>query len=104
MLGLNGYGRKPRQFSYKPVYWDEEKELRDEIINSARLRAADYKPGDEDEYVPGSIIRAKRLRRMKSTQKMQGRSGSTLVRVMIFLLGLGAVFYFLADYITILVD
>ncbi len=101
MLGLGGLGRKPRQFSYKPVYWNEEKEMRDELIRSSKMRDPNYKPENDGDYQPGSIIRAGRLRRMKSAEKMQQRSRVNIIRVIIFLLGLGAVFYFLADYIAL---
>lgn len=92
MLGFGGVKRKARGFSYEPVYWDRDKEEREE-----RRRAVlgdDYQTTD---YKPGSMIREQRLRRMRSAARTQRSSRSTLVRVAIFV---GLVFfalYFLTD-------
>ncbi len=91
MIGLSGFGfrRKPRTFDSHPMYWNAEEEERKERL------AAQNK--SEDEYQVGSIIREGRIRRMRSSQKAQTKSGSILLRSLIFLLLLGAVLYIMVD-------
>ncbi len=102
MIGF-GFGsrRKPREFNYKPIYWDEEAEEREARKKAAMLEDPNY-VYKEDEYVPGSIIRAGRMRRMKSAQKNHTKSASTLIRTLVFLVLLGAIMFFFADSISML--
>ncbi len=97
MIGLSGFGfrRKPRTFNSHPMYWDKEAEERKEKRDAALADSA-----EGEEYAPGSIIRAGRVRRMNSSKKANHKGGSTLIRTLIFLGLLGAVFYILADYIS----
>ncbi len=96
MIGLSGFGykRKPRTFNSHPMYWDKEAEERNERLN------AGAKNIEEEDYAPGSIIRAGRVRRMNSSKKTAKKGSSTLVRTILFLGLLGALFYILADYIA----
>lgn len=88
MLGINmGFKRnKPRQFSYKPRYFDPEQEERN-ARNAARESLC-----NEDKYVPGSIVRGVRMDRYKSVgtthndkrQAMEARNRA-IMRLIIFL-------------------
>lgn len=100
MIGLSGFGyrRKARQFTYKPVFWDEEQDARAARDEAARLSDPNFKP--DDSYVPGSIIRAKRQRRLQSSYATHRRGGSTIIRVALFLGLLVAALYFLTDFFT----
>lgn len=100
MIGLSGLGfrRKPRPFTYKPVYWDEEQEARVARNQAARMANPDYVA--DDSYKPGAIIRAKRLRRMQSSVTANKRSGSTIIRIALFLGLLVGALYFLTDFFT----
>lgn len=57
MLGISsGFKRnKPRQFDYKPLYYDQEREERDERLNKGNK-----------EYTPGSIVKGIRNERYRS--------------------------------------
>ncbi len=104
MIGLGGFGsrRKPRQFKYKPFYWDEEAELREDRRKAREASEPDYKAEEDEEYSPGSIIRAQRLRRMRASEKMKSKSGVTLLRTLIFVVLLGAMIFILADKISLI--
>ncbi len=103
MIGFGGLGsrRKPRKFEYKPFYWDEEAELREERRKARELADPNYKAEEDEEYRPGSRIRAQRLRRMRESEKMQSKSGRTLIRTLIFVVLLGAMIFLLADKIAL---
>lgn len=100
MIGLSGLGfrRKPRQFSYKPVFWDEAKEARAARDEAAKMNDPNYQA--DHSYKPGSIIRAQRLRRLQSSARQNKRSGSTLIRIAIFLGLIVGALYFLTDFFT----
>ncbi len=100
MIGFGfGGGHKPRKFSYKPLYWDEEKEEREARRKERELSDPTfiYK---EEEYVPGSIIRAARMRRMKNAQNNHKKSGVTLIRTVIFVVLVGLILFLFADNIA----
>ncbi len=104
MLGLGGFGsRKPRQFSYKPLYWDEEKEEREARRKEREISDPSF-VYKEEEYVPGSIIRAARARRMKNAQVTHKKSGVTLVRTLIFVVLIGLIIFLFADNIGAALD
>lgn len=64
------YKRHANQFSYKPRYYDPDKEAREQRRTELRGERLD----DNGEYTPGKYIRAKReAREAKRTQ--QGRKG-----------------------------
>lgn len=58
MLGISSVFKKtkPRQFSYKPLYYDQEKEQRDEKFNK-----------NNKEYKPGSLVKGMRNERYCSS-------------------------------------
>ncbi len=87
MFGFGGvFGRKPRQFNYRPLYYDPEKEAREQRRRELRMeRGAEEEPADET-YVPGSIIRG-RMGSLRRTQSV-GREKSRRMQVrMLVVLG-----------------
>lgn len=94
MLGFKGFGRKPRQFEYKPRYWDPEAEERE--ARRRMLLGDDYAEG---EYRPGMYIREKRLLRMQEHERERAqRSKRTALRTVIFLGGVVIVLYLMFTY------
>lgn len=91
--------RKPKGFEYKPIYWDPEKEERLERQKLAEMLDPDTKLTDEN-YTPGSIIRASRARRMERTAGMQKSSRVALIRVLIFFLLVGFVIFLMSDLLV----
>lgn len=87
MLGMGAFRRKPRQFSYKPIYFDPEKEEREE-----RRRASEESAEAEKNYVPGSLIHAARRSRIMGTGKKASSIESAdkqrriIIRLAIFLI------------------
>ncbi len=83
---------KPRQFNYKPVYYNPEEEERKE-----RRAAAEADAEEKQHYIPGSYIKASRKSRMivdegASKLDKQLRQRRMLTRLIIFfvlLLALG---------------
>lgn len=80
---ISGFKRnKPRQFSYKPVYFDPEQDER---------TAREAKNAVGDDYVPGSIVRGMRMERhttgsdVNSKKMAQDARNRTVIRLMIFL-------------------
>lgn len=102
------YKRHANQFSYKPRYYDPDKEAREQRRTELRGERLD----DNGEYTPGKYIRAKReAREAKRTQ--QGRKGlSGMMRlitmavvalllfmmVMVIVPRLGAIFEMATNY------
>ena len=81
------YTPKPRQFDYRPRYYDPEQEARER--RRAELLGEKVSSSDE-EYVPGQLIRNRRLQRMidedrrRSMARRNTRSSMVLI-VMIVL-------------------
>lgn len=98
MLGLGGLRRKPRGFSFKPAYWDQDKEERQERRKA--ILGDDYVEGDNS-YRPGSLIRDSRMRRMRSASGVQRRSRSTLIRVALFVGLVACALYFMTDLLSV---
>ena len=94
MLGFKGFGRKPRQFEYKPRYWDPEAEERE-----ARRRMLLGEEYAEGEYKPGMYIRERRLLRMQERERERAqRSKRTAIRTVIFLSCVVLVLYLMFTY------
>ncbi|MDE6183711.1 MAG: hypothetical protein K2F53_04740 [Rikenellaceae bacterium] len=83
MLGFSSFRRKPRQFSYIPRYWDQEKEEREHRLHP---EAEGQKP-----YVPGALIKDSRARRLYGVKKKGSGSSPVLMRTVIVLMLLGLV-------------
>ena len=96
MLGFKGFGRKPRQFEYKPRYWDPEAEERE-----ARRRMLLGEEYAEGEYKPGMYIRERRLLRMQERERERAqRSKRTAIRTVIFLGCVVLVLYLRFTYVA----
>ncbi len=88
--------RKPKQFEYKPLYWNPEKEEREERQRLAKLLDPDTDM-EEEGYVPGSILRASRARRMERSRNVQTSSKTAIIRLVIFFILVGIVIIYLSD-------
>lgn len=98
MLGLGGLRSKPRGFSFKPAYWDQDKEEREERRKA--ILGDDYKEGDSS-YKPGSLILDGRMRRMRSANGTHRRSRSTLIRMALFVILVAFALYFMTDLLSV---
>lgn len=94
MLGMGAFRRKPRQYSYKPIYFDPEKDEREE-----RRRASEQSVDAEKNYVPGSLVHASRRARIMGTSRKPSaiesadKSRRIIIRLAIFLVLLFLVGY-----------
>lgn len=94
MFGFTGFGRKPRQFEYKPRHWDPEAEEREE--RRRILLGAEY---GEGVYKPGMYIREKRLKRMQERDRDRARRRkSGVIRTVIFLAFVVGILYLMFNY------
>lgn len=87
MLGLGVFRRKPREFEYKPRYYDPEKEAREERrreILGERETPKDDAGGEN--YHPGQYIRKNMYARRGIGVKPKGKMSSAVVRRAIFAL------------------
>ncbi|WP_297628617.1 hypothetical protein [uncultured Rikenella sp.] len=95
MAGFIGFGRKPRQFEYKPRYWDPEAEERE--TRRRMILGDDYAEG---EYRPGMYIRERRLLRMQEQERERAqRQKRNSIRTVLFLAGAVAVLYLMFNYL-----
>ena len=95
MAGFIGFGRKPRQFEYKPRYWDPEAEERE--TRRRMILGDDYAEG---EYRPGMYIRERRLLRMQEQERDRAqRQKRNSIRTALFLAGAVAVLYLMFNYL-----
>ncbi|MCH5305902.1 MAG: hypothetical protein J1E79_05420 [Rikenella sp.] len=95
MLGFSGLGRKPRQFEYKPLYWDPDAEERE--ARRRMILGEDYAEG---EYQPGMYIRERRLLRMQEHDRDRAeRSKRVAIRTVLFLGGVVVVLYLMFNYL-----
>lgn len=106
MFGFRGvFNRKPRQFEYRPRYYDPEQERREQ--RKKELLGADYRErykSDEERqanYVPGKYVRESMIvrRGIGSSAKIGSAARMRLVIVLI-LLGLAVWWLFGTDSIT----
>ena len=99
MLGISFFKcPKPRQFNYKPLYFDPKKEeweerkrrvLGDEAVED------DAKP--QEKYVPGSYIRKARFNRITAEPEKEQKQRTFLIRFIIVLALLFAAAYFIIN-------
>ncbi|MCD7963429.1 MAG: hypothetical protein LUF90_07765 [Rikenellaceae bacterium] len=92
--------RKPRQFEYKPRYYDPEEEAREERKKAVlganykdNYKTAGEKSGSTEEYKPGQYLRGMTMRKgvmvdRRSSQNKRARS----IRFVIALILLAAAF------------
>ncbi|MEG1607152.1 MAG: hypothetical protein RR931_06140 [Mucinivorans sp.] len=96
MLGFSfGGTRKPRQFEYKPRYWDPEKEAREE--RRRQILGEDYT--SDNGHKPGMLILEGRLRRMQHAERTKRGSRTVLLRTAIFVILVFGVLYFMTSYL-----
>lgn len=78
------YTPKPRKFDYRPRYYDPEKEARE-----ARRREllGDRMP-EGDEYIPGELLRQRRMQRMMESGGAHRRKKPVGVLFLLLLLAL----------------
>lgn len=82
MLGMSAFNKKPRQYSYKPMYYNPEEEARKE-------REQRYEPKKDEKYVPGSYIHSQRVNRIMGLDRPQKSTldrNKTLIRLIIVIL------------------
>lgn len=93
MLGISGFKTgKPRQFSYKPLYYDPEQEERD-------LRNALREEKNSKEYKPGSLVKGMRMERYGGSDVNSKRmEKEARTRVMIRLC-IGLILLFIVGYV-----
>lgn len=64
MLGMSAFNRKPRQYSHKPIYYNPDKEAREQRTMNAL--------GESDpNYVPGKYIHNQRRDRVLGLDRPQ---------------------------------
>ena len=87
MIGFTAFKtRKPRQFEYKPRYYDPEKEQREQRRKELGL---DTEPRPEGQYKPGEYIRGNmRVRRGIGQRKTSKRSRPLILFGVLILLGI----------------
>ena len=91
---FSGLGRKPRQFEYKPRYWDPDAEARE--ARRRMILGDDYAEG---EYRPGMYIRERRLLRMQEREHDRSeRNRRVAIRTVLFLAGVVVVLYLMYSY------
>ena len=82
------YTPKPRKFEYKPRYYDPEQEAREQ----RRKELLGERDADNDgEYVPGELLRRRKLQRMiaaenASARRKKSSSFVLLVAVLVLLI------------------
>ncbi len=96
MFGFSAFKtRKPRDFDYRPRYFDPEKEAREERRREVLGEKA-FDDGDK-EYKPGMYIGELRMRRgiiADRRQRAKSRAGSMRLVIFIVLVVVLAVYYF----------
>ncbi len=79
------YTPKPRQFDYKPRYWDPEKEAREK----RREELLGARPRGDGEYVPGKMLRNRQMQRRMAAETGRARRrafGRTVILIALLLL------------------
>ena len=89
--------RKPRQYSHKPIYWDPDKEELQERIRKVEIEMGvrevpleEYKPQIRGTFVEGTT----HLKRSKARGDDMRSRESKNMRLILFLILLGAIFWF----------
>ena len=81
------YTPKPRQFDYKPRYYDPEKEAREQ---RRRELLGERDITTDDDYVPGDLLRHRKMQRMiaadnSSAKRKKSSSFILLIAVLVLL-------------------
>ncbi len=89
-------GRKARQFNYTPLFYDQKKEEKEQ---RQRLNGIDIDSTSEEKYIPGSIIRKGRMKRMTISEEEKSiKSRATAIRLIVFIALLALATYFLITF------
>lgn len=89
--------KKPRQFEYKPRYYDPEKEARDK--RKAELLGPDAEGILEGEYKPGQYIKANMMRsKAMADRKKKEDKLTRLIRITVAAALLLLIAFFLLKY------
>lgn len=94
---------KHRVFNYQPIYYDPEKERREQRRKELGLADDDV----NGEYTTGSLIRggAMRLRHEQFNQKMQSQKRKSQLTLVLLIVGLGVLAYYLIrDYLDVFIQ
>ena len=76
------YTPKPRQFDYRPRYYDPEQEAREK----RREELLGVRPSGDGAYVPGEMLRRRRMQRMMESEAGAARRARKKKGSMLFLL------------------
>jgi hypothetical protein len=91
MLGFGFPKRKPRPFNYKPLYYDPEKEAREQ--RKKEILGANYQPAEgQGSERPGDYIRKSVMAR-RGVMQPKRRKGASLGMSIVFLVVLLALTY-----------
>lgn len=88
--------KKLRAFRYKPIYWDPEKERREEIIKRSKIKQGFLPP--EPGYsssMKGALTGDDGLRNFTTRYQRKAKSPSRLIILLVILLIIGYVLYFM---------
>lgn len=99
MLSFLPFRAKPRQFNYKPIYFDPDKDAREERkkqvlgIDAYRRLNPD---GTEKEYIPGEFIRELKIRRgVVSNKDRVSKMRTSAIRMLILIALAGILVFFI---------
>ncbi|MEG1635089.1 MAG: hypothetical protein RR141_05835 [Rikenellaceae bacterium] len=94
MFGFNN--KKPRQFNYKPRFYNPEEEERE---RRRRLSGIEIDAPKNEKYIPGSLIKQGRVQRMTITEEEKSlKDRSSMIRLIIFMVLLAIAAYFLITF------
>lgn len=97
MLSFLPFRAKPRRFDYKPLYFDPEKEAREE--RKKQVLGESYTRINQDnasqEYIPGEFIREIKIRRgVIASQDRGSKIRGSSIRLLVFVVLVGIVMIF----------
>jgi len=92
MIGFTAFKtRKPREFNYRPRYYDPEQEAwegRKKEVRADREMLGDTFKDSDEEYVPGQYVRQIRIRRGVTARRMaekKNKAGNVRIIILIVL-------------------
>lgn len=92
--------KKLREFRYKPIYWDPEKERREEMIKRSKIKQGFLPPeAGYSSTMKGAITGDDGLRNFSTKYqrraKASSKSSSRLIILLVVLLIIGYILYFM---------
>jgi len=88
--------KKLREFRYKPIYWDPEKERREEMIKRSKIKQGFLPPeAGFSSSMKGALTGDDGLRNFTSRHQRKSNSPSRLIILLVILLIIGYVLYFM---------